>query len=395
VSTLLALDLTGRPVLVAGGGPTAASWAGELARDGAVVQVAADRLCEDLADLVAAGVVRWDPELPADLAGAWLVVAATGDRDQDDTLAAQARERGVFCLAPAGGGTAQAPAVSRHEGLALAVHDPDPARARRVRDALALRIDEGGLDLRGAHGGGRVTLVGGGPGREDLLTVAGLRALAAADVVVADRLGPRSVLDRLPADVEVVDVGKKPGHHPVPQDEINAILVERARRGAHVVRLKGGDPFVLGRGGEEVLACRAAGVPVAVVPGISSALAVPAAAGIPVTHRGTATAFHVTTGHDGFDEACLAALVGRTATVVVLMGVVALPGLVAAALAAGADPGLPVAAVQDGTLASQQVTRTTLARAVREFAHVRAPAVLVFGDVAALDLPCGAVADEC
>jgi uroporphyrin-III C-methyltransferase/precorrin-2 dehydrogenase/sirohydrochlorin ferrochelatase len=351
--------------------------------------VAAEHVCEDLADLVAAGSVRLAAE--QDGAPVWLVVAATGDVDADRAAADRAQAQHTFCIVASGGGSATAPATSRHGSITLAVAAPHPGTARSVRDALAVHLDAGGTDLRGSSGPGRgkVTLVGGGPGRADLITVAGMRALAGADVVVADRLGPRSLLDRLPADVEVIDVGKTPGHHPVPQHEINAILVERAARGAHVVRLKGGDPYVLGRGGEEVLACRAAGIPVHVVPGISSALSVPAAAGIPLTHRGTSTALHITTGHDGFSAAALAALVDRSATVVVLMGVVALPGLAAAALAAGADPDLPVAAVQDGTLPTQQVTRTTLARCVRDLGAVQAPAVLVFGDVAGFDLRAG------
>ncbi|EYR61797.1 siroheme synthase CysG, partial [Actinotalea ferrariae CF5-4] len=234
-------------------------------------------------------------------------------------------------------------------------------------------------------GTGRVVLVGGGPGATDLLTLRGRRALAEADVVVTDRLGPRSVLAELPPDVEVVDVGKRPDHHPVPQDEINRILVDRAGRGLTVVRLKGGDPFVYGRGGEEVLACRTAGVPVEVVPGISSALAVPAAAGIPLTHRGTVAAVHVVNGHDGLDEAARTALREGSATVVVLMGVAALEQMAAEAVAHGADPATPVAVVENGTTDRQRTTRAPL-HAIAERARaagVRAPAIVVMGAVAA------------
>jgi uroporphyrin-III C-methyltransferase/precorrin-2 dehydrogenase/sirohydrochlorin ferrochelatase len=258
-----------------------------------------------------------------------------------------------------------------------------------VREHLAEHLRSGGVDLRArrrpAGGLGRVVLVGGGPGAEDLITLRGRRALAEADVVVTDRLGPTSVLDTLPADVEVVEVGKSAGHHPVPQHEINRILVERAQRGQTVVRLKGGDPFVYGRGGEEVIACREAGVPVEVVPGVSSALAVPAAAGIPLTHRGTVGALHVVNGHDGLDEASRVALRDASATLVVLMGVAALPALAADAVAAGADPGLPVAIIERGTTELQRVTRATLgtAAAAAERAGVRAPAVVVVGEVAA------------
>ena len=231
-------------------------------------------------------------------------------------------------------------------------------------------------------------LVGGGPGDPDLLTLRAWRALAEADVVVADRLGPRSVLDDLGPDVEVIDVGKTPGHHPVPQHEINRLLVEHARRGRRVVRLKGGDPFVLGRGGEEVLACREAGIPVEVVPGVTSALAAPAAAGVPVTHRGVVAAVMVVNGHDPVPASALAGLRDEELTLVVLMGVAGLDDLCARAADAGVDPAMPLAIVERATTATQRVTRAPLrdaARAARE-ADVRAPAVVVVGRVAAPDL---------
>ncbi len=160
--------------------------------------------------------------------------------------------------------------------------------------------------MTGAAAAGVVTLVGAGPGDAGLLTVRGLRALERAEVIVADRLGARGVLDGLAADgvvldAEIIDVGKRPGHHAVPQDAINALLVQLARQGRRVVRLKGGDPYVFGRGGEEVAACHEAGVAVEVVPGITSAVAVPAVAGIPLTHRGLATTFTVATAHDQID----------------------------------------------------------------------------------------------
>ncbi|WP_370449936.1 uroporphyrinogen-III C-methyltransferase [Cellulomonas sp. PhB143] len=237
-------------------------------------------------------------------------------------------------------------------------------------------------------GPGRVVLVGGGPGAVDLLTLRGRRALTEADVVVADRLGPVAVLDELAPGVEVIDVGKAPGHHTVPQHEINAILVEQARRGRRVVRLKGGDPFVLGRGGEEVEACRAAGVPVEVVPGVSSALSVPALAGIPVTHRGTAAGFHVTSGHDGLDALAVACARDGAATLVVLMGVAVLGRIVAQALAAGAVAGTPVAIVENGSTERQRTVRGSLGEivAAAAAAGVRSPAVIVMGGVAAEDL---------
>ena len=237
---------------------------------------------------------------------------------------------------------------------------------------------------------GRVALVGGGPGPLDLLTVRALRLLRAADVVIADRLGPAAeIRAELRPDALLVDVGKRPDHHPVPQERISTLLVEHALAGRAVVRLKGGDPFVLGRGGEEMLACRAAGIEVEVVPGISSALAVPQAAGIPVTHRGTSASVHVVSGHDaagpcGPSAATLAALADEAVTTVVLMGVRTLPTLVAAARAHGVPGERPVAIIENGHTPRQRTTRITLEGAVRaaEEAQVRSPAVIVIGEVA-------------
>jgi uroporphyrin-III C-methyltransferase / precorrin-2 dehydrogenase / sirohydrochlorin ferrochelatase len=232
---------------------------------------------------------------------------------------------------------------------------------------------------------GSVALVGGGPGAADLITVRGLALLRQADVVVADRLGPRSLLDGLGDGVEVVDVGKRPGAHAVPQGEIGALLVERARRGQRVVRLKGGDPFVLGRGGEEVLACREAGVPVQVVPGVTSAIAGPAAADVPVTHRGTAVALHIVNAHGDLGPADLAALRDPGTTTVLMMGVEWLPRLVSQALLNGIDPATPVAIVQDATLEGQRSVHGDLRSiealvAAEGIAH---PAVIVVGRTAA------------
>lgn len=231
---------------------------------------------------------------------------------------------------------------------------------------------------------GRVDLVGGGPGPLDLLTMRAWRLLMRADVIVMDRLGPTDVRDHVGPHVELIDVGKLPGHHPVPQDEINALLVARAQAGKHVVRLKGGDPFVFGRGGEEVAACLAAGIPVDVVPGISSAIAVPQAAGIPVTHRGVAGSVHIVNGPAGITEATLAALRDDSVTTVILMGVGALPRIVADALGSGVPADRPVAIVERGHHRDQRTTRGTLASIVMDAgaASVRNPAVIVVGEVA-------------
>ncbi|MGL4256508.1 MAG: uroporphyrinogen-III C-methyltransferase [Microbacterium sp.] len=236
-------------------------------------------------------------------------------------------------------------------------------------------------------GGGKVWLVGAGPGDPGLLTVRGLRALQRADVIVADRLGARAVLDGLAAEgvelgAEIIDVGKLPGHHAVPQDAINALLVQLGRDGRNVVRLKGGDPYVFGRGGEELAACQDAGVEVEVVAGITSAISVPAIAGIPLTHRGVATAFTVATGHDQIRD--LGG--GRDHTVVLLMGVgtLAHSALILARGERGAD--CPVAVVEDGFGPRQRVTVGTLASIAEQAAArgIRSPAVVVVGDVVRL-----------
>lgn len=395
MTTLVGLEVSGRRVLVAGGGPVAARRAATLCADGALVTVVAPRVCEDLRDLVVDGAVRWEDREVAegDVDGVWLVHAATGDPAANAALCRWADERRVWCVDAGDGrkGSARTPATATHAGLVLGVvsdGDPDPARVAAVRDALATELTCGSLDLRRRRqrpGRGRVVLVGGGPGAADLLTVRGRRALAEADVVVADRLGPTSLLADLPQDVEVIDVGKTPGLHAVPQEEINRVLVEQAQRGRTVVRLKGGDPFVYGRGGEEVLACRAHGIPVEVVPGVSSVLAAPAAAGIPLTHRGTVGALHVAHGHGELEPAAVDCVVRGSATLVLLMGVALLADHVARLLAAGAAPSVPVAVVESAGLPEQRVTRAPLGQLVEACAAVgvASPAVVVVGAVAA------------
>lgn len=234
---------------------------------------------------------------------------------------------------------------------------------------------------------GSVTLVGAGPGDAGLLTLRGLRALQEADVIVADRLGARAVLDQLAAEgveitSEVVDVGKLPGHHRVPQDGINALLVEHASAGRRVVRLKGGDPFVFGRGREEQQYCEEAGIPVEVVPGVTSAVSVPAVAGIPLTHRGIAASFTVLSGHDQIEQVPG----GSDHTVVLLMGVNTL-GHSAHVLSSGSrGHDCPVAIIEDGYGERERVTVGTLGTIAQLAAarQVRSPAVVVVGDVVAL-----------
>jgi uroporphyrin-III C-methyltransferase/precorrin-2 dehydrogenase/sirohydrochlorin ferrochelatase len=331
-----------------------------------------------------------------DVAGAWLVVAATDDDETNALVCRWATDRGTLSVnaSRVSAGTARIPAVTRRAGLVVGVASEsgaDPRRVRAVRNEIDHVLTGGRVDLRhrrAADRSGTVTLVGGGPGAEDLMTVRGRVALAEADVVVADRLGPTSLLRELAEVVEVIDVGKAPGNHSVPQEEINRIIVEQAQRGRRVVRLKGGDPFLFGRGGEEVAACRAHGIPVEVVPGVSSALAAPASAGIPVTHRGTASAVHVAHGHGTLSGAAVACVVEGSATLVILMGVATLPQHVAQLVAAGASGDVPVAVVERASTPGQRVTRATLATVVAECESVgvQAPAVVVVGATASAGL---------
>jgi len=394
----LLLDLAGRRVVVVGGGPVAARRTRGLLADGADVHVVAPALCEDLAELAAAGAVAWHAReyVRGDLDGAWLVHTATGARRTDDAVAADAEAARTWCVRAddAAASTAWTPAVARAGDVTVAVTaGGDPRRAVALRSALQVQLDTGALPLRRRRPGpGHVTLVGGGPGDPGLITTRGRRALAQADVVVVDRLAPRALLDELEPDVEVVEAGKAPHAHTLTQTEINRLLVERARAGQRVVRLKGGDPFVLGRGGEELAACLAGGVDVEVVPGVTSAIAVPGAAGVPVTHRDVARQVTIASAHDGdTDWETLAQVRG---TLVLLMGVSRLGEHMDRLAAHGLDPATPVAVVEDGTLATQRTTLGTvadIAARAREVG-VRNPAVVVVGHVASLASTLGQVA---
>jgi uroporphyrin-III C-methyltransferase/precorrin-2 dehydrogenase/sirohydrochlorin ferrochelatase len=383
------LDLSGRPAVVVGGGPVAARRVRGLLEAGAGVQVVAPLLCEDLAELAAAEAITWVAREYAagDLDGAWLVHTATGTPAVDEAVAAAADAARVWCVraGDAEASSAWVPAVTRTPEVSVAVSGAgDPRRAMAVRDAIAVLLDTGALPVRRHRAGpGSVALVGGGPGDPGLLTTRGRRLLAAADVVVVDRLAPLALLDTLADDVTVIDVGKSPDNHPVPQHDINRLLVEHARAGRRVVRLKGGDPYLLGRGGEELAACREAGVEVEMVPGVTSALAVPAVAGIPVTHRGVARQVTIASGHEGLDWPSLAALEG---TLVLLMGVTLLERTTRELVEHGKAPDTPVAVVESGFSPRQRTTIGTLATiaALARDRDVRSPAVIVVGDVVGL-----------
>ena len=240
---------------------------------------------------------------------------------------------------------------------------------------------------------GRVVLVGGGPGPLGLLTIAGLEAVRAADVLVCDRLAPLAALEQAKPGAEVVHVGKIPRGEFTPQEQINAILVDRALAGRRVVRLKGGDNFVFGRGGEEWNACVEAGIPVEVVPGVSSSIAVPALAGIPLTHRSLTQGFVVVSGHvtpeDPRSDIDWDALARLGLTIVILMGVAALPEITERLLRAGLDPATPAASIADGGMPSQRLVRCDLATlpAAAAAEDIGAPAVTVIGPAVSALLP--------
>lgn len=235
-------------------------------------------------------------------------------------------------------------------------------------------------------------LVGGGPGDAGLMTVAGLEAIKQADVIVHDRLGALDCLAEARPDAQIIPVGKIPRGAFTPQEEINRLLIEHARAGKRVVRLKGGDPYLFGRGGEEAIACQEAGVPVRIIPGVTSAISVPALAGIPVTHRGATQGMIVVSGHvppgDERSDVNWAALAQAGLTIVVLMGVLHLP-LIAAELHTHGLPGhTPAAIIADGSTASEVTIRATLATIAQAAADasIAPPAIVVIGEVADLKL---------
>jgi uroporphyrin-III C-methyltransferase/precorrin-2 dehydrogenase/sirohydrochlorin ferrochelatase len=381
-----ALRLLGRAVLVVGGGPVAARRAKGLLDAGARVTVVAPVASTALQELADAGLLTWEQRTyrPSDVDGVWFVQTATGDSAVDAQVSADAGAQRVWCVNASDheASAAWTPAVAEVDDVKIAVNaGGDPRRAMAVRDAVATALETGDLPLRRRRTArhGSVALVGGGPGDTGLITVRGRRLLGQADVVVADRLGPRDLLNELAPDVRVIEVGKTPGHHPVPQSEINRILVEEALKGHRVVRLKGGDPYVLGRGGEEAEYCRQHGVEVEVVSGVTSAISVPAAAGIPVTHRGLAKGFSVVTGHEELSEVPAR----PDHTVVLLMGVGQLRESASALGKAGLPAGTPVGIVENGYLPNQRVTIGTLGSIAdqAEAAGVANPAVIVIGDV--------------
>jgi uroporphyrin-III C-methyltransferase len=357
------LDVASRRVVVCGGSPAALGLITDLLGAGAMITVCAASVPTTIRDLADRSLITCQPRVwtDADLADAALVVPAGGSHDDlgegNRRVADAARAAGRLCLAA-----------------------PDSAGTPRPtgpQDELSTV--------------GRVTLVGGGPGDPGLITVAGLDAIRHADVIICDRLAPLAVLSQAPADVEVIDVAKIPRGEYTPQKRINELLVEHGRAGRRVVRLKGGDSFVFGRGGEELLACTEAGLPVTVVPGVSSAIAAPALAGIPLTHRSltqgvTIVSAHLPPGHEG-STLDWAALARANTTLVIMMGVATLPEVSAELIRQGMDAATPAATIADAGLPSQRSVRavlSTIAEATAA-AGIKPPAITVIGAVAGFE----------
>jgi uroporphyrin-III C-methyltransferase len=397
------LRLLDRRVVVVGGGQVAHRRVAGLLAASARVTVVSPEVTPALEALVEPGSLTWvrRPYEPGDLDGAWYAVAATDDPAVNAAVAGEADRARIFCARAddRAASSVWTPAVGRHGELVVGVHGGgDPQRAIGVRDAVVAGLTDGSIADRAARTpavarAGSVVLVGGGPGDPGLITVRGRQAVAQADVVIADHLAPLTLLESLPTSVEVIDASKLPRGRSMAQEQINALLVEHALAGKRVVRLKGGDPFVFGRGMEELEACVAAGVPVEVVPGVTSAISVPALAGIPVTHRGLTHEFVVVSGHlpPGHPQSLVdwPAIARLRGTVVVLMGVDTAPAIAAALLEHGRPADTPVAVVADGSTPTQRAVRTTLADLARVVVDegIRPPAVWVVGAVVGLNRP--------
>jgi uroporphyrin-III C-methyltransferase/precorrin-2 dehydrogenase/sirohydrochlorin ferrochelatase len=387
------LRLAGRRVVVVGGGQVAQRRLPGLLTAGADVVVVSPRITPAIEGQVLAGEVGWVERgfTDDDLADTWYVIAATDDPTVNEQVSKAAEVGRVFCVRSDDGASATAwtPATGRYDGLTLAVLGRrEPRRTAAVRDAIVTGLHEGTIaasERRPSVPG--VTLVGGGPGHPELISVAGRKALMEADVVVADRLAPRELLGDLPATTEVVDVAKLPRGNAARQEEINRLIVDRALAGQRVVRFKGGDSFVFGRGFEEVEACREAGVAVHVIPGLSSPLAVPAVAGIPVTHRQVAHDFTVVSGHlpPGHPESLVDwdGVARLRGTLVLMMAVENAPAIAVALLERGRDPETPAAVVCDGSMPTERTVLSTLGSLGEDLERqqVKAPAIIVIGEV--------------
>ena len=433
------IQLEGARGLLVGGGRVALRKAEKLLPFGAQLTVVAPCICPPLAALPGLTLCR-RAFADSDLSPAPdFVIAATGDRALDRRIAALCRarrilvnvvddpaacgfyfpalvQRGRLCIGISTGGASPTAAAwlrqkieallppgfdgildrlaARREAV-KAEGGSEAKRAERLQQAFALELaaaeaPHAPAAARENAGPGRVALVGAGCGRADLITVRGLRLLQQCRAVVYDDLIDTALLDTAPAGAERIYVGKRSGRHSAPQAEINAALIALAQRGGLTVRLKGGDPYVFGRGGEEALALQRAGIPFEVVPGITAAIAVPAEAGIPVTHRGVSRAVHIITAHtqDETPDFSRWAALAADGTLVFLMGLQRLPQIAAGLLAGGLPPQTPAAVLSGGNAPHPAAVRASLGEiaAAARAAGVEAPAVIVVGDVAGMEL---------
>ena len=389
---LLGLRLRGRRVVVVGGGAVASRRIPALLDAGAEILLVSPKATASLEDLAATGRIRWAAReySPGDCAGAWLVCACTDSPAVNQAVATAAEAQQTWCVraddAEASG--AWTPASGQAGDVRIGVLSGDPRHSAAIRDAVLAGLRSGQLSAR--HERGRragVAIIGGGPGDPGLITVRGRQLLAEADVVLTDRLAPRVLLDELRDDVEIIDASKIPYGRAMAQEHINSALISHARAGRFVARLKGGDPFVFGRGAEEVLACLRAGVPVTVVPGVTSAVAVPASAWVPVTHRGVAQDFHVVSVHvppgDERSTVNWELLGGSSGTLVLLMAVERIGAVADELLRHGRSADTPVSVIADGTLPTQRTIKSTLEQVEGVVARdgIRPPAIVVVGDV--------------
>jgi len=397
---LVGLNLADRRVVVVGGGTVAQRRLGLLIASGARVHLISRAVTPAVEGMATAGQITLDLReyRDGDLADAWYAIACTDEPDTNAAIVAEAERNRVFCVRAdnARYGTAVTPASASYDGMSIGVlAGGDHRRSAAVRTALVEGLQSGAVADTADHPAAGVALVGGGPGDPDLITVRGRRLLARADIVVADRLAPPELLAELGSDVEVIDAAKIPYGRAMAQEAINAALIDGAKAGKFVVRLKGGDPYVFGRGYEELEACAAAGVPVTVVPGITSAISVPSAAGIPVTHRGVTHEFVVVSGHVAPDHPdslvdwpALARLKG---TIVLLMAVERIEAFATVLMEGGRPVDTPVTVIQEGTLRTQRTVRAdlqTVAARVKE-EQIRPPAIVVIGPVAGFSVDAG------
>jgi uroporphyrin-III C-methyltransferase/precorrin-2 dehydrogenase/sirohydrochlorin ferrochelatase len=392
---LAGLRLAGKKVVVVGGGTVAQRRLPLLIASGADVHVVSRSATRSVEAMTGITLVLREYR-NGDLDGAWYAIAATDDPQVNEAVVAEAESHQIFCVRAdiAVEGTAVTPASFSYAGLSVGVlAGGEHRRSATIRSAIREALQTGAITPEGPVSSdvvrGSVALIGGGPGDPELITVRGRRLLAQADVVVADRLAPPELLAELPPHVEVIDAAKIPYGRAMAQDAINDVMIERARAGSFVVRLKGGDPFVFARGYEEVLACADAGIPVTVVPGVTSAIGVPALAGVPVTHRAINHEFVVVSGHlpPGHPESLVNwdALAAMSGTIVLLMAVERIELFAEALLKGGRPADTPVLVVQHGTTSAQHTLRATLADTPEKIRAegIRPPAIIVIGAVAA------------